>query len=267
MIWASFCIWGAWLVKKIQAYLAVKGIKELISENQLDAIYVVLLTFAAFSFLIYTVIALKKKTAHVTLGTCVLILVVIIAGLNYNIAKSSYDIKRSFTKNCVYELDEFPENDLSHFGCNKYVRTDNELDTTCKDSDELRKYFKFNWEQSVKEEKEFYNSSLENSCLNGNCCRQVGYFYAYYPYTLYFVMVNLTFYGLLISYISFHLSHKEKSQADGKKGSFTFADGFFLFMLLGLLIGACVVLHQTSTTLPDYRRNHVSPNPPPPPEP
>ncbi|KAL4445089.1 hypothetical protein ABPG74_018817 [Tetrahymena malaccensis] len=266
--WGFFCVWGAYTVKKIQGYLALSAFKSLISSNLLEAAYIILLIYASFSFVVYLVITLKKRTPHVTLGTFFLVLIVVLTGMNYGIAKSSFEIKRSFTKDCVNQLNELPDSELANFGCTKYVMKDNQLDTSCKDSETLNKYYKFNWEQSVKDGKPFYVSTLENACLNGNCCRSVGYYYAYYPYQLYFIFITLTLIGLLITYICFHLSHKEKIAVEGKKDfQFNIVDGLFFLLLLSLVIGTCVVLRHTTSTLPDLRSKHISTEAPPQPQP
>lgn len=55
----------------------------------MDSIFGVLLGYGIFSLVIFGVITYKKRRPHITLGTFILLLVIVLVGLNYSYTKGA----------------------------------------------------------------------------------------------------------------------------------------------------------------------------------
>lgn len=150
LLWVSLSAWGAWLAIDALPLVEYEKIKAYLSSGELYGAFGVLVGFGLFSIVTYIAIAAKKRQFHVTVGTLLIIMIVVLTGLNVAYTKSAQAIRLNLNKDCQNSLYDFPETVLTTLGCVKYVHTaDNALDTTCSSDDATKASFVFDWDAKV----------------------------------------------------------------------------------------------------------------------
>jgi len=138
------------------------------------SLYGILAFFVALSIL--AIIALyyfnyhRERSEYLTLGTLLVIVLLVLLGIGGTIYRESLTIHDAFTQDCKVYLSDLSYDDISDYGCTpKYLEYGSEY-LNCSDAEQV-----LVWESEIDGAK----NSMKNSvgCLNMNCCNIIGDIY------------------------------------------------------------------------------------------